>query len=235
MSAPKPINPNLKFILGIFIMFCGWIICFDIFLLIIGIPFFLVGMILVFLSKKSILVKSITVAIPIILWFVGFEIILYEINKPTSITILIPQNYDGEFRIVEGEQNGVAPTEENGRITVTIPENGILITQAHLNLKESTDFEYYYVASNGNRTKLSSENGKENIKLPSVEFKGMTSPPNDSGQSNEAARKLDYLYDSFEVNSGIDVLIPTTDSFSNLELKLTQLTDSLIKIERGIK
>jgi hypothetical protein len=80
-NPPKPTSPNTKFLFGIILIICGWIICFDLYKLIFGIPFFLLGTILVMFSKKSWLVKTLIIGIPIILWFVGFKLILNEIQK----------------------------------------------------------------------------------------------------------------------------------------------------------
>jgi hypothetical protein len=242
MSAPKP-NPNLKFFLGIFIMFCGWVICFDIFMLTFGIPFFLIGTFLILTSPKKLLTKIIIIVIPIVLWFVGFELILYAINKQTPVTILIPETYTDEFRIVEGETNGVMPEEENGRLILKVPANGILLIQPHLNLKtESGDIEYYFVDSQNHRTRISGMKALNvNVKFPAVLFKGVMSPPNLPGQSSNVPRPLDYLYDSFEVYpaSFPDMLKPTTDGIDtvrlNDEMRFDALTDSLVKISRKLK
>jgi hypothetical protein len=229
-------NPNLKFIFGIILIVCGWIICFDIFLLIIGLAFFILGTILVMFSKKSLLVKSITVGIPILLWFIGFELILHEINKPERITILIPENFSGEFRIVEGEKNGIVPTEENGRTTLKIPPNGILISQAHLNLNQDTDFEYFFINGENHKTKLRvlQSISDSDAVYPAVLFNGMQSPPGLPGQSSNIPLKLDYVYDSFRV-----VTQPLEDGIDSALIKqatmINPLTDSLVKIERGIK
>ncbi|HET6992591.1 MAG TPA: hypothetical protein VFJ43_14755 [Bacteroidia bacterium] len=233
-------NANIKFIFGIILIICGWIICFDVFLLLIGLAFFLLGTILVLFSGKTLLIKSVVILIPILLWFIGFEIILHAINKPTSLTILIPENFSGEFRIIEGEKNGVAPTEEKGRTTVQIPENGILITQAHFNLRAFSDFEFYYVNASGNRTKLNFfAIDQKTPDFPAVKFNGVLSPPTPPGQSSDVPRKLDYLYDSFEVFSADTEAKPITDRIDTAKLNRQQrydvMTDSLVKIERGIK
>jgi energy-coupling factor transporter transmembrane protein EcfT len=232
-------NPNIKFIFGIVLILCGWIICFDLFLLMIGLAFFLLGTILVLTAKKKLWVKILVIGLPILLWFIGFEIILHEISKPTSVTILIPENYNGEFRIVEGEKNGAVPTEENGRTILCIPENGNLITSAHLNLHENSNFEFYYINKENQRTKIKEwKHGmKRERAMPSVLFSGLLSPSIPSGQSSNVPRTLDYLYDSFNVNNGKMMYCGTDDTgeFEKRRYIQDQITDSLVKIERGIK
>lgn len=235
MSAP---NPNLKFILGIFIMFCGWIICFDLFLLIIGIPFFLVGMLLVLLSKKSMWTKIITITLPIVLWYAVFEFILHSINQKTPITMLIPENYNGEVRVVYGELNGVVPEEEEGRMILEIPRNGVLVIQPHLQ-SGLEDIQYYYVDAKKQRTKLDAikMRGQTGVKYPAVYFEGTQSPPSPAGQSSNVPAKLDYVYDSFDVV--LDQLAnfkPLSDTIAlNQKMKYDWRTDSLVKVCRGIK
>ncbi len=238
MSTQNPrLNSNLKFILGIFIMLCGWIICFDVFLLIIGIPFFLIGMLLVFLSKKSIAVKIITVAIPIVLWWIGFEIILHEINKKTPVTLLIPENFKGQVRVVYGEMNGVVPQKENGRMLLAIPENGILIVQPFLE-SGLDDIEYYAVDSKNQRTRISPMKSSGE-KFSSAIFQGTFSSVAPPGKPSDASPALDYIYDSFYIfpsvvpDQGNGIAIDPA-SYTE-EAKNNPLTDSLVKVIRKIK
>lgn len=90
MSSQKP---NTRFLFGIILIICGWIICFDLYKLIFGIPFFLLGCILVLFSQKSWLVKALIIGIPIILWIVGFKLILNAIEKQkaTAVVLVIDQ------------------------------------------------------------------------------------------------------------------------------------------------
>jgi Na+/phosphate symporter len=83
------LKPNTKFLFGIILIACGWLICFDLYKLIFGIPFFLLGTILVLFSQKSWLVKILVIGIPIILWFVGFKLILNAIEKQRATTVVM--------------------------------------------------------------------------------------------------------------------------------------------------
>jgi NhaP-type Na+/H+ or K+/H+ antiporter len=83
------LKPNTRFLFGIILIACGWLICFDLYKLIFGIPFFVLGTILVMFSQKSLLVKILVIGIPIILWIVGFQLILHEIRKQTPVVIAI--------------------------------------------------------------------------------------------------------------------------------------------------
>ena len=89
MTILRSDNANLKFTFGIILICCGWIICFNVLMWAIGISFFLLGAIIVLFSKKSLLLKLIAVGIPILLWFVGFELILNQLNKQKSSGVAI--------------------------------------------------------------------------------------------------------------------------------------------------
>ncbi len=225
-------SSNLKFIFGIILIACGWVICFDLFLLIFGLGFFLLGTILVLVSKKSILIKSLTIGIPILLWFVGFEIILHEINKKTAILVVIPENFKGQVRVIYGEEGGVVPITENDRMVLNIPQNGILIIKPYLE-SGLDDMEFYFADASGKRTKLNEVKNSdyENVKRPSVLIEQGRSSEGKPGASSDVPAELDYIYDGFFVFANDSTQY---ESFEE-ERKNNPLTDSLVKVSRGIK
>ena len=75
------LKSSTKFIFGIVLIFCGWVICFDPSMLIFGIPFFLLGTIIIMFSNKSIATKILIVGIPIVLWVIGFRMLMNAIEK----------------------------------------------------------------------------------------------------------------------------------------------------------
>ncbi len=74
-------------------------------------------------------------------------------TRPEKEIYLIPANYDGEFRVIYGEKNGISPLYENGRRVLKIPSNGILIIKPKFKGGWINN-EYYLVDNNGKRTKL---------------------------------------------------------------------------------
>lgn len=216
-------SPNTKFILGIFLILCGWVICFDVFHLVIGIAFFLLGTIIVLFSKKSILVKIVTVGLPIILWIVAFELILNAINTKPAISIVIPYHFKGQFRIIDGIQGGIIPGKKDGKIELNIPESGILILQSHLP-GELPDVGFFEKDAKGNEFRIGRmENDSDKSALrPAVFFQGtLSSTSSDPNVSPDSF----YTYNSFYVfQNDSDKMV------SFLELaKNDILADSLVK------
>ncbi|MDP2386696.1 MAG: hypothetical protein Q8M29_10025 [Bacteroidota bacterium] len=220
---------NLKFGIGIALILIGTLICFNLFLLLVGIPIFLAGVILVLLSKKTLLVKSITIVTPIILWWTGFEVLKYMINKKTAITLLVPDQFKGQIRVVYGEKGGVVPQKVDGRMELKIPESGVLIIQPHLE-SGLDDINYYYVDGKGIRQKMNElkSPGDNTIKRPSVYFEGTGSS---TSLDPEKMPPLDYLYDSFYVLKNDSDKVETQVD----EMKNNALTDSLVKVSRQLK
>lgn len=75
------------------------------------------------------------------------------LNRPGKELYLIPNDFEGRFRVVYGEECGIEPITENGRRIFEIPDNGILIVKPKF--KSGTiDHEYYLVDKNGKRQKM---------------------------------------------------------------------------------
>jgi hypothetical protein len=72
------------------------------------------------------------------------------LTRPEKETYLIPSDFEGEFRVVYGEECGINPPIDNGRRVLTIPDNGILIIQPEFEAG-TINHEYYIVDKNGSR------------------------------------------------------------------------------------
>lgn len=122
------------------------------YLLIFGLPAFLIGVILIFQSNKTIKAKLLTTLIPIFLYIPSTLLFLYAYNYSTPKTILIPKDFDGNLRIVYEEKCGNNYDEIDGIKTLAFSKNGILI------LNESFDrhvnYNYFLVDELGNRTEI---------------------------------------------------------------------------------
>ncbi|CAN5913634.1 hypothetical protein BH11BAC7_BH11BAC7_08770 [soil metagenome] len=223
------LKSNSKFIFGIVLILCGWIICFNLFMLIFGIPFFLLGTILILFSKKSWLTKLLIVGVPIILWFVCFNLILSAINKKEAVTVIVPHDFSGQVRVVYGEKNGLIPEKNDGRTILNIPANGVLIIQPFLG-SGMTDVQYYRVDEKGIPVKINTMKSGEdkNVARPAAFFEGTMS--GESKDGNQTA-SLDYIYDAFFVLGNDSA---KTSTFTE-EQNMNPLTDSLVKVYRGIK
>ena len=95
------------------------------------------------------------------------------LSKPEPETFLIPTNFEGSFKVIYGEECGLNPPIENGRIILQIPANGILIVQSEFE-GGIIDHEYYFIDNDGKRTKIEQyENYSDGTKnIPGVRLGG---------------------------------------------------------------
>ncbi|MBK9489571.1 MAG: hypothetical protein IPO07_12855 [Haliscomenobacter sp.] len=137
-------------------------------LLIFGVPVFIIGTILVLLSKKPTKTKLLTTLLPVIAYLPLTYLFLLAYNHTSPKTFLIPAEYQGTIRIVYEEKCGIKMQEENGRQILQFPETGILILNEKFN--GGINNEYYLIDKSGNRTKVDeSINFKDSTKkLPFI-------------------------------------------------------------------
>jgi hypothetical protein len=223
-NKPNPVlKSNVRFIFGIILIACGWVICFNLFMLIFGIPFFLLGTVLVMFSKKSWLVKSLIIGVPIILWIVGFQLILHEIKKKDAVAIVVEHDFSGQVRVVYGEKNGIVPETKDGRMFFEIPANGVLLVKPFIK-SGLTDIEYYVLDNKGVKIKITA------LKSPGEKVAGQRAGYFEGTMSSEPGSP-DYIYDAFFILGNDSAKALTYQE----EMVKNPLTDSLVKASRGIK
>lgn len=145
---------QLAFYIGLSLIAISFIACVvSFYLLVFGIPAFLVGAILIFLSKQNIKTKLLTTLIPLILYVPSTFLFLYAYNYSTPKTILIPKNFEGKLRVIYEENCGRNYDKTDGIKTLTFPENGILVLNEDFD--RHVNYNYYLVDELGNRTKIS--------------------------------------------------------------------------------
>ena len=217
---------RMKFIVGIIFIVFGWLISLNIFLLLVSIPLFLIGAILVLFSDKKILVKIITIVLPIILWFVVWGIMGYFIQQKDSVIVIIPYKFSGQARVVYGESNGIIPPEEDGKMQLLIPSNGVLIIKPHFD-SDLEHIKFYGIDEKGVKFSINSKLD-DSANRPYVYFEGLRS--SESLNSNVAS-ELDYIYASFFI------LQNDSDKIQSYveERKNNLLCDSLVIISRKNK
>lgn len=123
------------------------------FFAIIGLPVFIVGLILVLVSLKKTWKQRL---IPVGLFILGifaFWPIWTQINTVGPEVFLIPEDYRGRVNILYKEGCGQEFTKTEEGLIYNIPDNGILIldTEQEFGIIDHT---YYLVDKNGNRTEL---------------------------------------------------------------------------------
>jgi hypothetical protein len=148
------------------------------------------------------------------------------LSRPEPETFLIPQNFEGSFRVIYGEECGINPTTEDGRRILKIPANGILIIQPEFE-GGIIDHEYYFIDEDGKRTKIDQyENYSDGTKnIPGVQIGGSGSiagaMPN-GGASSESPLAIHFT-DS-------KVYQDTIDRYDfNVEIKCDSLMTALVE------
>ena len=141
------------FYIGLTLIIISFIACvISFYLLVFGIPTFLVGATLVLFSKQTIQKKLLATLLPIVLYFPLIFLFLFIYNYSTPKTILIPKNFDGKLRVVYEEKCGSNYDKTDGVKTLTFPENGILILNEDFD--RHVNYNYYLVDELDNRTEI---------------------------------------------------------------------------------
>ena len=141
------------FYIGLTFIIISFIACLiSFYLLVFGIPTFLIGALLIFLSKRTIKTKLLTTLIPLVLYIPCTFLFLYIYNYSSQKTILIPKNFNGNLRVVYEENCGVVYEKKEGVKTLTFPDNGILILNEDFD--SHVNYKYYLVDKLGNKTEI---------------------------------------------------------------------------------
>lgn len=116
----------------------------------------------------GLLAFPLTLIIVVVAMFI-FSFLGSYFTRPEKETYLIPNNFEGQFRIIYGEKCGINPTVEDGRRVLQIPDNGILIIQPKFEAG-TIDHEYFLVDKKGKRQKLDAiwDYTQHTKKFPSV-------------------------------------------------------------------
>lgn len=145
---------NILYYSGLILLAIGGFgLTFAAFFAIIGLPIFIVGIILVLVSlKKNWKERLIPIGI-FIIGIVAFWPIWRAMNTVGPETFLIPENYRGRVNVIYKEGCGIKLEKSKEGLVYKIPNDGILILD-----KEQKygfiDHEYYLVGQNGKRTEL---------------------------------------------------------------------------------
>jgi hypothetical protein len=141
------------FYIGLTLIIISFIVCLiSFYLLVFGIPTFLIGVLLVFLSKRTTKTKLLTTLIPLVLYIPCTFLFLFIYNYSSQKTILIPKNFKGNLRVVYEENCGDGYEKKEGVKTLTFPDNGILILNEDFD--SHVNYKYYLVDKLGNKTEI---------------------------------------------------------------------------------
>ena len=211
------------FYIGLTLVAISFIACVvSFYLLAFGIPTFLIGAILVWLSKQTIKTKLLTTLTPIAFYFPITFSFLYVYNFSAPKTILIPKHFDGNLRVVYDEKCGRSYKKTDGVITLTFPENGILILNEGFD--RHVNYNYFLVDKLGNRTKIpqilsfSNRTRKEPCVL--VGGSGTIGQTIEANSTNQEEKGITYS----------DFYVYNKDTGNNNDYKSQQKFDSLTMV-----
>ncbi|MCP4053268.1 DUF6843 domain-containing protein [Mesoflavibacter sp. CH_XMU1422-2] len=213
---------DILFYIGIALLLIGAFgLTFMAFFATIGLPIFILGIILILVSKKKLKIKLYwilgTIASIIIFWPVWTKI-----NTIKPETYLIPENYTGKIKIVYGLDCGIEPKIENGRKILEIPNDGILFVKYKFK-SGIIDHEYYSIDKKGEKIKLEHyENYKDGTKnVPGIGLGASGNYPGkmpNGGFSSESP--LTVHYSEFQV---------IRDTIVKYDFKKEQKFDSIVR------
>jgi len=127
----------MKTKLGITIIILSFVVSLNPYTLIFVTPVFLIGCLILWLSKSSIKKKVILTIAPIILWYPGFLGFMY-LNSylgpklAQKVEYRIPNGFKGQVMVIFPVECGQPVREENGREIIDIPEDGIVYYQGNI-------------------------------------------------------------------------------------------------------
>lgn len=208
---------------GLTIIIISFIACvISFWLLIFGIPAFLIGTILVLFSNRTTKTKLFATLTPIILYFPLTYLFLTAYNYTTPKIFLIPSNYEGTLRIIYEEKCGQHIYKKNGKEVLLFPPNGILILNE--NFEGGINNEYFLVDKLGKKTKISEilefKNRKTN--MPCVLVGGSGTMSQIINPNSKKEKDITYS-DFYLINKN------TIDKYDfKKEQKLDSLTKSIV-------
>ncbi len=145
---------NILFYSGFVLLFIGTLgLTFAAFFAFIGLPIFIIGAILVLISRNKTWNQRLIPVGLCIIGIIAFWPIWRAINTVGPEIFIIPENYRGRVNIIfkKGCGNHLERTKEG--MVYQIPDDGILFLDNKLKTG-FIDHKYFFVDSNGNRTEI---------------------------------------------------------------------------------
>jgi hypothetical protein len=199
---------DVNFAPGLTILIIGWLGCLNPYWIIFVGPVFLVGLIVVWLSRQRTSIKILLTLLPILLWYPGFLAFMYfGANHMTPETFLIPETFRGQITLIYNEPCGETIEEKEGRLIYKIPDNGVLICK---NKFETglIDHEYYFVDRDWNKVSKIDMLIKQNFNESYTIEKNEHEPPRDKvglfldGTGSQTTMNNDqFVFHEMHVNS----------------------------------
>lgn len=135
---------------GLILIILSWLACLNPYWILFAGPIFIIGLLIIWLSKAKTKTKLLTTFLPLLLWYPGMLAFFFiASNHMTPETFLVPKNFRGQIALIYNEPCGQTVPKVDGRLIYKIPNNGVMI----LTNKFETgiiDQEYYFVDDNWN-------------------------------------------------------------------------------------
>lgn len=214
--------------IGLILTILGWLVCLNPFFILFAGPIFLIGLLVVWLSKAKLKSKVLTTFIPFILWYPCFLLLMYfGSNHMTPETFLVPKKFRGQITLIYNEPCGQTIQMIDGRLIYKIPDNGVMIL-SHKFETGYIDQEYYFVDSNWNIIEKIPMLTQQDFNEDYTTVINKNEPPRNNigmfllGTGSGATLKNDnYSYHKMEVNSWDSLRV---EQYNNQE----SLIDSLL-------
>ena len=144
--------------IGIGIITVGFLISLNPYWLIIAIPIFIIGVVLVYLSNKSKLKKLLWTIIPIVLWYPGMFLFMYLIGNvgtamAQKIDFIFIEGYEGKAMVISNMECGQKVYKFENREQLEIPQNGVLLYQGEIK-SGYINHNYYFENKAGKKTEI---------------------------------------------------------------------------------
>ena len=134
-------------------------------------PIFIFGCIFIILSNEKIILKILSIVVPLVLYFPATFLFLEIYNYTTPKEFRIPKDYYGPLRIIYDEKCGQKLLKENGIEVFNFPKNGVLVLSSKFD--GGINHKYFFIDENGSKSEISeAEIDKKNKKYPIVSAGG---------------------------------------------------------------
>lgn len=148
----------MKFRIGIIIIILTFIGSLNPYWLIFTVPVFLLGVLLVFISKKTLKRKILWTALPILAWYPGMQLFFYlsgTIGTATAqkIDMIFPSDFKGRAIIISEMTCGQPIEIIDDREQLVFPDNGILLYQGEIE-SGYVNHKYFFIDQNGDKTEI---------------------------------------------------------------------------------
>ena len=128
--------------------------------LIFAVPAYIIGVVVLWLSRKKLSTKLGWTIIPVVLWYPGFMLFMYlsqTIGEATAqkLDFIFPADFKGTAVVINSMPCGQPVKEVGGREVLNIPENGILLYQSTIE-PGYVDHRYFRKDNAGQLTEIES-------------------------------------------------------------------------------